>query len=357
VVEGPRGSGKSYTDAYLRYVANATKGFDYGYFLIDETWTLGDVVGSVFSRFDWRLEAMDAEGTTARRIRQSAEMLLQRARRAGKQTLIFFDRGNTEPQADVRRWVAELCNQSERNAQLLLVLSGFEPPWLFRFEREILRPLGIGDLDEWLWRVEVTPDMKPRILDDFRDVFHLQPEFVNRAVNERCVQWLPRLMRRVRPARVYISYSHTDEDFRNRIEQALALLKGEGIIDIWSDREIRVGQDWAQEIDQQLELADIMLLLVSPAYLASEFASGEMNRALQRAEAGKVRIVPVIVRDCPWQGTPLSRYVVFPRDGKGLTRARNLDERLTELADAISQIAREIRGESGGPIRRPPKLT
>ncbi len=89
---------------------------------------------------------------------------------------------------------------------------------------------------------------------------------------------------RERAVRLFISYSHRDEEFRKELETRLTLLKCHGLVDAWHDRRIEPGDDWAQQIDDNLEGADIILLLVSPEFLTSEYCKKETARALERHE-------------------------------------------------------------------------
>ena len=70
------------------------------------------------------------------------------------------------------------------------------------------------------------------------------------------------------PLDVFISYAHEDESLRAELAQHLALLKREGEIRPWHDREIAAGDEWRGQIDDRLEAADLILLLVSSSFLA-----------------------------------------------------------------------------------------
>ncbi|NCO43472.1 MAG: hypothetical protein COZ06_24305 [Armatimonadetes bacterium CG_4_10_14_3_um_filter_66_18] len=69
---------------------------------------------------------------------------------------------------------------------------------------------------------------------------------------------------------VFFSYSHHDETMRNQLETHLAVLKREGAIDTYNDRRITAGKEFAREISEHLEAAQVVLLLVSPYFLDSE---------------------------------------------------------------------------------------
>jgi len=138
-------------------------------------------------------------------------------------------------------------------------------------------------------------------------------------------------------ARLFFSYSHDDELHRDQLEKHFAALKHEGLIESWHDRRILAGANLDAAIDQHLEQADVVLLLVSASFIASKYCYGiEMTRALQRQSRGEVKVVPVIVRPCDWQSTPLGQLMAAPRDGKAITTWSNIDE-------AYADVARQLR--------------
>ena len=99
------------------------------------------------------------------------------------------------------------------------------------------------------------------------------------------------------PIEVFISYSHKDEALREKLGTHLSLLKRQGVIDEWHDRRIGAGQEWAGAIDEHLNSAAVILLLVSADFVASDYCYDlEMTRALERHDAGDARVIPVILR-------------------------------------------------------------
>jgi hypothetical protein len=137
--------------------------------------------------------------------------------------------------------------------------------------------------------------------------------------------------------RVFFSYSHDDEEQRNQLEKHLALLRRQGLIEAWHDRRIAAGEHIDAAIDAELERADIILLLVSASFLASDYCfSNEMERAMERHRLGEARVVPVIVKNCDWHSAPFGKLKAVPKDGKAITSWASPD-------DAYTDVAREIR--------------
>jgi hypothetical protein len=150
---------------------------------------------------------------------------------------------------------------------------------------------------------------------------------------------------------VFFSYSHRDEDLRNELETHLSPLKRQGIIESWHDRRIGAGKEFDHEISEHLEEADIILLLVSPYFIASDYCYDvELQRAMERHEAGEARVVPVILHPCDWQSLLFGKLNATPKDGKPLSKFPNVHEGFLDVAQAIRKAAEEInarRAKSG----------
>lgn len=137
-------------------------------------------------------------------------------------------------------------------------------------------------------------------------------------------------------ATVFFSYTHVDESLRDQLEIHLSLMKREGLITAWHDRRIVAGSDLDDSIDEQLEKADIILLLVSANFIASEYCfTTEMRRALERHQAGEARVIPVILRACDWHTAPFGKLNAVPTDGRPVTSWPNQDEAFANIAKLI----------------------
>jgi hypothetical protein len=146
------------------------------------------------------------------------------------------------------------------------------------------------------------------------------------------------------PIEVFISYSHKDEKLREQLGTHLSLLKRHGVIDEWHDRRIGAGEEWAGAIDEHLNSATIILLLVSAAFLASDYCyDREMKQALARHEAGEAVVIPVILRDVDWAGAPFARLKALPKDGKPVTFWSTRDRALADIARGIRKVAEQLR--------------
>ncbi|HEY0735370.1 MAG TPA: right-handed parallel beta-helix repeat-containing protein [Herpetosiphonaceae bacterium] len=144
--------------------------------------------------------------------------------------------------------------------------------------------------------------------------------------------------------KVFYSYSHKDERIRNELANHLSILRRQGVISEWHDRKIGAGDEWAGEIDQHLNTAQIILLLISSDFLASDYCYDiEMKRAMERHDAGEARVIPVVLRPVMWLGTPFSRLQALPKDAKAVTLWRTSDEAFVSVAEGIREAVEEIK--------------
>jgi len=151
------------------------------------------------------------------------------------------------------------------------------------------------------------------------------------------------------PATLFVAYSHADEALRGELDRHLAGMQRRGLICAWSDRCIEAGDDWRRQIHGAIEAAHVFLLLVSSDFLASDYCYDvEMTAAIRRTEAGLARLIPVIVRDCDWEGAPFARFQVLPGGAVPVTSWRNRDEAWANVARGVAA-ALQGAGESSRP--------
>lgn len=152
---------------------------------------------------------------------------------------------------------------------------------------------------------------------------------------------------------VFFSYSHADEKLRDQLDKQLSLLRRQGVIETWHDRRIGAGEELVGSIDDQLETCDIILLLVSPDFLDSDYCYDiEMSRAMERHASGEAIVIPVILRPCMWQSAPFGKLMATPRDGKPVTQHPDYDVAFLEIAQAIKNAAERLSKNSGKPVTK-----
>jgi hypothetical protein len=138
------------------------------------------------------------------------------------------------------------------------------------------------------------------------------------------------------PIEIFCSYAHADERWFRKLETHLSLLKRQGLIALWHDRQIDAGVDQVHAIDAHLESASVILLLISSDYMASDYCYGiEMQRALERHQSNKARVIPILIRPIDWQGTPFKHLHALPTDARPITTWNNKDQAFADVAAGI----------------------
>lgn len=154
------------------------------------------------------------------------------------------------------------------------------------------------------------------------------------------------------PVDLFYSYSHKDEKLRDELAVHLTMLQRQGIISTWHDRNISAGSEWAKEIDKNLNSAQIILLLVSANFLASDYCySIEMQRAIERHEAGEACVIPIILRPVDWSGAPFGKLQALPKNARPVTEWKA--KAFVDIVQGIRKAAEEIRERSPLPTSVP----
>jgi CheY-like chemotaxis protein len=156
------------------------------------------------------------------------------------------------------------------------------------------------------------------------------------------------------PVTLFYSYAHEDEGLRDELQGHLKILERRGLLAPWHDRRIVPGQDWSQQIDTNLRLADLVLLLVSKDFIESDYIMGtELGAAMQRHAAQQTVVVPIVVRAVdldPEDATdlPFLKLQGLPTNLRPVTSWPNRDEAWTDVAKGLRATVKGIRE------RRPP---
>ncbi len=145
------------------------------------------------------------------------------------------------------------------------------------------------------------------------------------------------------PIRLFYSYSHKDDALRDKLEEALTMLKRQGLIAGWHDRRISAGEEWKGAIDKNLDEAQVILLLISASFLASDYCYDvEMKRALDRHERREARVIPIILRPVDWRGALFGSLQALPKDGKPIVKWRPPDDGFKNVAEGIRRVIEDL---------------
>lgn len=141
--------------------------------------------------------------------------------------------------------------------------------------------------------------------------------------------------------RIFISYTHADERFREALDKHLSPLLLLGRADVWHDRHLKAGARLYEKIQGNIEAAHIVLMLISADYLASKACQGEMLVALKKSDEGAGVAIPVIVRDCDWKILPIGTLLAANKDGVPINTQLDQDVAWTQVARKIGEIVNE----------------
>jgi TIR domain len=147
----------------------------------------------------------------------------------------------------------------------------------------------------------------------------------------------------MQPINLFYCYAHQDEILRNELDTHLTPLKKSGLIQSWHDLDISPGEEWEKEIGVHLNTAQVILLLVSPDFIASNYCYGkEMGRAIERHNANNAVVVPIIIRPVVWEDAPFSRLQMLPSEAKAVTSWANRDEAFEDVVKGIRTLIRKL---------------
>jgi len=144
------------------------------------------------------------------------------------------------------------------------------------------------------------------------------------------------------PTRVFISYSHFDKAWRDRIASSLAAFG----LEVLDDTLLRPGQDWAVELREMRERSSVAVLVITPQFLTSNtIRSQEIPHLMELSKLRGLRVIPVIAEDSSWQTfEPISKIQVFPEGGTPLFKGSE-----EQIRGDLERLGREI-------IRKAPQL-
>lgn len=143
--------------------------------------------------------------------------------------------------------------------------------------------------------------------------------------------------------KLFYCYAREDKLLRDELEKHLSWLKRQYELNNWHDREILPGEEWEEAIDSHLKSAHLILLLISPDFMASDYCYGkEMQRALERHKEGTCRVIPILLRPTYWKGAPFSTLQLLPTDAKPITRWQDRDEAFQDVVIEISRTINDL---------------
>ena len=143
---------------------------------------------------------------------------------------------------------------------------------------------------------------------------------------------------------MFFSYAHKDEALRDKLANHLKVMERTGVIESWHDRQVLPGEEWDGQIDDNLATADIILLLVSDDFLASDYCwNVEVKQALKRHNDNDVCVIPIILREVDWTRAPFSKLQALPKNAEAVANWANQDQAFTNIAKGIRKVAERLK--------------
>jgi TIR domain len=147
---------------------------------------------------------------------------------------------------------------------------------------------------------------------------------------------------------IFCSYSHREKDkvLKEEFDAAMRPYARKKLFQVWDDGRIGAGDEWALHIDQHLISADIIVFLVSPDFLNSDFCcEKELPAAFERRTRNKAVLVPILVRECAWKETDLAELQALPKDAKPVTKWDDRDSAWKNVGEGLNELALDVLKE------------
>ncbi|QBD75032.1 toll/interleukin-1 receptor domain-containing protein [Ktedonosporobacter rubrisoli] len=143
--------------------------------------------------------------------------------------------------------------------------------------------------------------------------------------------------------KIFYSYARPDKKLRDELAKHLSGLQRQGLIAGWYDGEIIAGSERDTELKKYLKLSDIILLLISPDFVASDYCyCTEMDQALERHKRGEAYVIPILLRPTALKGLPFAFLQLLPPNGKPVTRSKDKDAAFLKITEALRNVIDEI---------------
>lgn len=145
--------------------------------------------------------------------------------------------------------------------------------------------------------------------------------------------------------RIFCGYAHEDNVLFQRLKTALAVLIRQEAVSIWHDGNLLPGAQWECEIERELHAADIILLLLSPAFMASDYCWGkEMHWAIIQHNLGEACVIPILLKPTPgWETTPLGTLQALPAQAQPITTWDNCDQAFADIVRGITDVIQQMQ--------------
>lgn len=145
-----------------------------------------------------------------------------------------------------------------------------------------------------------------------------------------------------RAIKIFLAYADEDAALRDTLEDHFVTLKNEGRITVWCKRNILPGSNWVEEVEQNLKTAQLILLLLSANFLASEDFHLFEKQVIALYKARKAHVIPLLLRPVDYRDTALNQLQILPRNQKPIVKWGDRDEAFQAVAAEIRQVIQTL---------------
>ena len=148
------------------------------------------------------------------------------------------------------------------------------------------------------------------------------------------------------PLKVFCCYAREDQEMFTQLRKHLAPLWRQGQIMILSDVNLNAGVEWEKELHKYLESAEVVLLLISPDFMDSDYCYTEMGRAIARHDEGSAVVIPILLRPTFRQNASFAKLQIIPTQAKPVTSWPNQDDAFHDITEHINRVISELSSDS-----------
>ncbi len=177
-----------------------------------------------------------------------------------------------------------------------------------------------------LFRYNLFNFIKKQVADKVTSTHSAQPEKVTTSLSQ--------------PKKIVTSFAKVDQSSYTKLEKCLIPIERQGLISCWSHSKLLAGANWDDEIKKKFSEADIILLLVSASFLASDYINTvERKIAKQRHTDNLCHVVPIILEDCDWKSDEFIKSLqALPNKGKAIRNFKNAGQAWLDVTNGIRNL-------------------
>jgi len=177
--------------------------------------------------------------------------------------------------------------------------------------------------------------------EPYLDEIELEKIYLNKTAEDYSIE-VPN-KKKSSTIKIFFSYSHKDETYKEELDTHFTALKRSQKIKTWNNCEILAGQTWSDEIERELSEANIILLLISADFIASDYISEVViQKSLQMENIGKARVIPIFCRPCDLEGMPFTQLEGLPNNKKPISDFENKDKAYLEIVEGIKKVIDDL---------------